>query len=86
MSTVDTKAVYGGSPPVGLVARSSSWRERRSGTCIGVFEHTGKVIRSQFEGTEADPIASIRPAFETAGVTFRENGSSAGVKLRKIES
>ena len=53
---------------------------------IGMFEQTGRITRSHLVGAEADPVAAIRAAFEAAGVTFCENGSSAGVRLRKIES
>ena len=52
----------------------------------GMFELTGRVLQSHIEGAEADPVAAIRAAFEAAGVTFWENGSNAGVRLRKIES
>ena len=54
-----------------------------SAHAIGVFEQTGKVIRSQLEGAEAEPLAAIRAAIEAAGVQFvDENGAGPGVRLR----
>ena len=54
---------------------------------IGVFEQTGKVMRSQLAGAKADPLAAIRAAIEAAGVQFLdENGGGAGVRLRTIET